>query len=90
MSDHGMYHTGPLCTADACGMADKERERLTAQHNAQEAAAKKLKEAEEARGRAQKEKEAEASWKAKEAAADLEKALKEMSKDEDKESQLKS
>lgn len=81
-------HIGPLCTAEACEMADKERARLTAQHNANEAARKKLQQAEEALKKDQKEREAEASWKAKEAAEDFmrDKELQE----ELKEAQLKS
>lgn len=68
-------------------MADKERARLTVQHNVNEAERKKQEEAEEALNKAQKEKEAEASWKAKEAAADLAREMALLQ--EEKESQLK-
>lgn len=78
---------GPLCTAEACDMADKERARLTVQHNVNEAARKKQEQAEETLNKAQKEKEAEASWKAKEAAADLAREMVLLK--EEKESQLK-
>lgn len=68
-------------------MADKERSRLTAQHNVEEARKKKLEQAMQALTKPQKEKEAEASWKAIEATADL---AREMAlQAEKKESQLK-
>lgn len=78
---------GPLCTAEACAMADKERDHLVAQHNTKEAAKKKAQEAEEKLKRPQKEKEAELSWKAKEAAED--RVREKQAQQAEKEAQLK-
>lgn len=65
--------SGPLCTAEACEMAETERNRLTAQHVAAQKAKKKQKAAEEAIKAKEKEKNAEEDWKEKEELEDSEK-----------------
>ncbi|KAF3763854.1 hypothetical protein M406DRAFT_357251 [Cryphonectria parasitica EP155] len=67
--------TGPLCTKEACAVAETERVRLTAQHKAAEDNRKKQKQKEEEAKKEEKEKEAEKKWREKEKAAGIEQSL---------------
>lgn len=71
--------TGPLCTAEACGNAVQDRERLLKTYNFLEASKKKTEEMQKtnAADKDKKEKETEAKWKLldEQAEADREKAL---------------
>lgn len=72
---------GPLCTADACAIADQERERIMSSHRAFDAIAQKQKEKEEnseakKQENLEKSKQKEAEWKQKEAAEDAAMARK--------------
>ncbi|KUI61499.1 hypothetical protein VP1G_08666 [Cytospora mali] len=66
--------TGPLCTAEACDKAVKERERLLKTYNTVEASKKKAEEAKKAKeeDKEKKEKEAEEKWKLVDAKAEAE------------------